>query len=103
MSNSKKLATFVHVDGQAYGPDDKVPADVAKRIVNPKAWADGSAPDDSDDSGDSTPVKPPTKAEMLAEIEKRNADRSDEDKIVPAGEKNADLAAALKADDEKSA
>lgn len=34
----KKLATFVHVDGQAYGPEDDVPADVAKKIENPKAW-----------------------------------------------------------------
>lgn len=36
---SKKLAAFVQVDGVVYGPDDSVPADVAKKITNPKAWA----------------------------------------------------------------
>lgn len=35
---AKKLRTYVHVDGQAYGPNDDVPAEVAKRIENPKAW-----------------------------------------------------------------
>lgn len=34
----KKLAAYVHVEGQAYGPEDDVPADVAKKIGNPKAW-----------------------------------------------------------------
>lgn len=36
---AKKLRTYVHVDGRAYGPNDDVPAEVAKRIENPKAWA----------------------------------------------------------------
>lgn len=51
-SKTKKLATFVHVNGSVYGPDDEVPADVAKEITNPKAWADGSNADDdaSDES-----------------------------------------------------
>lgn len=35
---ARKLRTYVHVDGQVYGPDDDVPAEVAKRIENPKAW-----------------------------------------------------------------
>lgn len=35
-----RLAATVYIDGQAYGPDDDVPADVAKRIDNPKAWAE---------------------------------------------------------------
>ena len=35
-----KLAVFVHVDGKQYGPDDSVPADVAKKIENPDAWAE---------------------------------------------------------------
>lgn len=41
----------------------------------------------------------PTKAEMLAEIERRNEGRDDDAKIVPASQKNADLQAALAADD----
>lgn len=36
---ARKLRTYVHVDGQVYGPDSDVPAEVAKRITNPKAWA----------------------------------------------------------------
>lgn len=37
-STGKNLVTNVHVDGEVYGPGDDVPADVAKRITNPKAW-----------------------------------------------------------------
>lgn len=40
---SKKLAAYVHVNDEVYGPDDDVPADVAKQITNPKAW--GEEPD----------------------------------------------------------
>lgn len=35
-----KLNTHVNVDGSWYGPDNDVPAEVAKRITNPKVWAD---------------------------------------------------------------
>lgn len=48
-AKSKKLATYVHVDGVAYGPDSDVPADVAKQITNPKAWADGKSDADADE------------------------------------------------------
>lgn len=57
----RKLVSTVYVheeDGtyKVYGPDDDVPADVAKRINNPKAWgasetADESVSDDADESG----------------------------------------------------
>ncbi len=39
-----KLNTHVSVDGTWYGPDDDVPAGVAKQITNPNVWADGDAP-----------------------------------------------------------
>lgn len=42
-----KLAGFVHVNGQVYGPDDEVPAEVAKQITNPKAWATSPAKGDA--------------------------------------------------------
>ncbi|MFG2468722.1 hypothetical protein ACGFXB_25150 [Streptomyces canus] len=42
----RRLKTFVHVGGTAYGPDDDVPAEVAEQIGD-HAWAD-----DSDESGD---------------------------------------------------
>lgn len=44
----RRLVTFVHVDGQVYGPNDDVPAEVAKRIENPDAW-DGSDSDSGDE------------------------------------------------------
>jgi len=36
----RKLSTYVHIDGVAYGPDDEVPAEVAERITAPGVWAD---------------------------------------------------------------
>lgn len=94
MSENRKLVTTVYVGGVAYGPDSDVPSDVAELITNPKAWGDDPS------TADRATNKPPTKAEMKAEIDRRNADRDDEHKIVPASDKNDDLAAAIKADDE---
>lgn len=34
----KKLASYVHVDGKPYGPDDDIPPEVADRITTPGAW-----------------------------------------------------------------
>lgn len=34
----KKLVRAVNVDGEWYQPGDDVPAEVAERITNPKAW-----------------------------------------------------------------
>lgn len=44
-----RLRTYVTVRGVTYGPDSEVPADVAARITNPKAW-DGPAPAAAGDS-----------------------------------------------------
>ena len=41
---AKTLTRTVYVDGVAYGPASAIPEDVAKRITNPKAWADADAP-----------------------------------------------------------
>jgi len=38
---TRRLKTFVHVGGDAYGPDDEVPAEVAERIGD-HAWEDDS-------------------------------------------------------------
>lgn len=38
--SSRRLATYVYVDGVAYGPESDLPAEVAKVITNPKAWED---------------------------------------------------------------
>lgn len=38
-----KLASYVHVDGKAYGPEDYLPPEVAARIDNPAAWVEGES------------------------------------------------------------
>lgn len=49
-ATKKKLAAYVYVDGALYGPASDVPADVAKRIDNPKAWGKSDAPEGADDN-----------------------------------------------------
>lgn len=58
----RKLATYVHVDGQVFGPDDNVPADVAEKITNPKAWAEAPADAPADDGGTATTVSVPPRS-----------------------------------------
>lgn len=88
-------------------PDTAAPTAVLVGKPVPEWAADLVHPEDverdkgGDKGGDSKPSKP-TKADMLAEIERRNEGRSDEDKIVPTSEKNDDLAEALRVDDEAS-
>lgn len=98
---AKRLASFVYVDGKAYGPDDDIPAEVAKAITNPKAWADDAAQSESGDSGEPDQGYSKLKvADLKAEIAARNADRGDEAKIlITAQAKHDDLVAALEADD----
>ncbi|MFG1872147.1 hypothetical protein [Micromonospora arborensis] len=40
----RRLATYVHVGGKRYGPEDEIPSEVAQKITNPKAWADVDPP-----------------------------------------------------------
>jgi hypothetical protein len=49
---ARKLKVFVTVDGTQYGPDDTVPAEVAKKIDNPDVW-DEDAKSSSSSSGSS--------------------------------------------------
>jgi hypothetical protein len=44
---ARRLSTFVHVDGVAYGPDSEVPPEVAERIGD-HAWVDDSDQGDGD-------------------------------------------------------
>lgn len=48
---ARRLRTYVHVAGVAYGPDDEVPAAVAKQIGD-HAWEDGSGGAQQQTSGD---------------------------------------------------
>ncbi len=97
----RKLKANVWVAGDLYKAGSTPSKEIAELITNPKAW--GGLDRVEPATPEEPPAKPPTKAELLAEVEKRNEGREDDAKIVPASEKNADLEAALKADDEKSA
>jgi hypothetical protein len=44
MSGTPRLCAYVHVDGRVWEPGDEPPPEVAARIPNPKAWADGVLP-----------------------------------------------------------
>ncbi|SFK73178.1 hypothetical protein [Streptomyces pini] len=52
---ARRLRSYVHVDGTAYGPDSEVPAEVAKRIGD-HAWEGTSADDSDGDGGGPGPV-----------------------------------------------
>lgn len=45
---AKKLKTYVYVNGEVYGPDSDVPAEVAEQITAPGVWVGESADDKSD-------------------------------------------------------
>lgn len=78
-------------------PGSGVPTFLAKDGDLPE-WAEGLV-------GDHLLTAAPTgygamkKADLLAEVERRNAARDDAEQIVPESDKNADLVAALEADD----
>lgn len=78
------LEGVVYFQGVAYGAGDAEP--------------EGATFDDR--LFDQPKEKPATKADLQAEIDRRNEGRSDDQKITPAGSNKADLEAALEADDQ---
>lgn len=66
-------------------------------------WATDLVQQDDLEAEDPTeePAKEPTNAELEAEIAQRNEGRAEEDRIVPASTRKADLVAALERDDSK--
>ena len=66
-------------------------------------WADGLVGDHLlKVESDAGPYDALQKKELLAEVARRNADRDEAERILPESEKNADLIAALVADDAAS-
>ena len=57
-----RLAGCVHLDGVAYSPDSDVPADVAARITNPKAWEGGVLPEAPAPVAKESALPPPPKS-----------------------------------------
>lgn len=111
-----RLKSYVHVaDAEGathvFGPGDEVPSWAAKLITNASAWESEPEAQEKPEPP-ATPEPTPSgeqpqkvdytkwnKADLTAEIEKRNAGREVDDAIEPEGTKNADLVAALVADD----
>lgn len=64
------------------------------------AWAEGLVGDHVlEPEPAPNPYAEMKKADLLAEIDRRNADRDEGERIVPTSDKNDDLVAALVADD----
>jgi hypothetical protein len=94
---SRRLVSYVHVAGQVFGPDDKVPAEYAA-MIGDHAWVDdeAGAEDEVDDgSGDGRDGVPPRAgrgsgkeawAAYAAEHEVEVADGASRDDIIAACE-----------------
>ncbi|NUO57317.1 MAG: hypothetical protein HOV78_11675 [Hamadaea sp.] len=107
---SRTLAHYVTVadekgEQHTFGPDSDVPAWASKAITNPAAWADGDVDqvDGSEDGGEGDGPKPYSKwlkADLEAEVDRRNEGREDDDLIeVDEPGNKPELVAALEADD----
>lgn len=97
---------------EAFGPGDDVPSWARKVITNPAAWAPSDGDDEGDEGdedGDGEPAKPYSKwlkSDLQDELDRRNAERDDEDLLdaeVDGKVTVASLAAALDADDDAAA
>lgn len=101
---SRRLIAHVHVDGVAYGPDDKIPASVLRRIGD-HAFADhdqdddaGSGDGDQDDGGDgSGGVEAPPRSGRGSGVEAWREFAEQHDIEVPAGATRDDIIAACEA------
>lgn len=90
---SRRLNSYVHVDGQVYGPDDRVPAKVAERIGE-HAWVDDEA-GVADDSGSSEGV--PARAGRGSSKEAWAEYATKHEVTVPDGASRDDIIAACAA------
>lgn len=93
-----ELQTEAPVPAPEPGTLHSVHPDQVEYIANSQEVVVGA--DVVDDDEEVPPYTEWKKADLLAEIERRNEGRADDDLIEPVSEKNADLAAALSVDDE---
>ncbi|MFJ8855243.1 hypothetical protein [Streptomyces sp. NPDC102437] len=94
---SRRLIAYVHVDGVAYGPDDRIPA-AALRKIGDHAFADA---DDQDDSGDGSggDVEAPPRSGRGSGVEAWRAFAEQHDVEVAAAASREDIIAACEAAD----
>lgn len=91
-------------DSHSFGPDDDVPGWAAQKITNPSAWGedsyDAAAGGEGGGSDEPVPYAKRKKADLEAEVSKRNEGRDEADHIEVGGNGTVkDLVAALEADD----
>lgn len=90
-----RLIAYVHVDGVAYGPDDTVPAAVAKRIGS-HAWEDPeAAAGDGDDLAPPTLLQEPPRSGRGSGVDAWRAYAEQEDVDVAPEASREDVIAAL--------
>lgn len=70
-----KLNISVYVDGQRYDPGRHIPAEVAKKITNPRVWADKDPDEDRGDRDTGTPPPGPQQPTQDPNRPKLNATR----------------------------
>ncbi|EST22776.1 hypothetical protein [Streptomyces niveus] len=97
----KRLIAYVHVGGVAYGPNDEVPPDVAKRIGD-HAWTDVTEVeddlDDQDDAGGGSPESdPPPRSGRGSGVEAWRTFAEQHDVEVAADASREDIVAACEA------
>ncbi len=92
MANTRRLARPVSVAGKWYTPEDDIPADIAAKIKNPKAWATDVTPDDGGNTDDAErrPAGAPTGARLAMRVSVAGKWYTPEDDIP------ADIAAKIK-------
>lgn len=95
---ARQLAANVYVGDTLYPAGSTPPKDIAEQITNPKAWGDTDTPAAESDEDGPQSYGSLSKADLVAEIEKRNDGRED-DATLPTSGNKADLVAALEADD----
>lgn len=99
---ARRLAANVWVGSEFFAAGSVPPKEYAEQITNPAAWGD-TAPDEPADASSPAPEDVSVyadwkAADLKAEIASRNEGRDDDAKLPVKG-KNADLIAALEADD----
>jgi hypothetical protein len=110
VNTRRRLATWVVLDGQPYGPHSDLTPEQAARITNPLAWDDDPPPPDNTVSAAPTPPPgpdatgepvahpavrtPPPRAGKGSGVEAWQAFAADHDVEIPAGVDRAAIIAA---------
>lgn len=94
---SRRLIAYVHVDGVAYGPDDRIPA-AALRQIGDHAFAEPDAADQDDsDAGSGGDIEAPPRSGRGSGVEAWRVFAEQHDVEVAADASREDIIAACEA------